>query len=398
MADPTLASTQPGSEEDRSAFLSDLASAMHEKAEQAHDRLLNGLEERSAAHIDEVRARAEDEATALRDTADGDIAEIRAWSEAEIERVHDEAERRIEARRQTLAQELSNHDGLVTREIDAIQGAVDRHRDELADYFRRLQGASEPTTIARLAGSIPLAPRLDEVGATARAAAAAPAANVEAAAPAEAPEAVQPAEAAEGPTGAEAAATPMTDEAAPEAEPVAADAEPEPEPMAPVPVMAEAGPAPAEDEVVQPVAEAVATVDAGVTEPVVSDDEVAVTPERLMGVMDPQATAEVAGRPKLPPWAVRLDDLEESATSTAPAAADAIAAPAVEAASTSASSSSEDMTATSAAEPVGAVAGSEARTAEAPHGLLGSIPVLRPVGSWWNRANGNGSNGDQHEG
>ena len=393
MADPTLASTQPGSEEDRSAFLSDLASAMHEKAEQAHDRLLNGLEERSAAHIDEVRARAEDEATALRDTADGDIAEIRAWSEAEIERVHDEAERRIEARRQTLAQELSSHDGLVTREIDAIQGAVDRHRDELADYFRRLQGASEPTTIARLAGSIPLAPRLDEVGATARAAEAAPAANVEAAAPADAPEAVQPTEVTEGPAGAEAVATPMTDQAAPDAEPAAAEAEPEP--MAPVPVMADAGPEPT---VAEASAEAVATVDTGATETVVSDDEVAVTPERLMGVMDPQATAEVAGPPKLPPWAVRLDDLEESATSTAPAAADAIAAPAVEAASTSASSSSDDMTATSAAEPVGAVAGSEARTAEAPHGLLGSIPVLRPVGSWWNRANGNGSNGDQHEG
>ena len=69
--------------------------------------------------------------------------------------------------------ELAHHDSLVTSEIEAVQAAVEHHRDELADYFRRLKGASEPTTIARLAGTTPLAPHLDEIGAAARAPAAA---------------------------------------------------------------------------------------------------------------------------------------------------------------------------------------------------------------------------------
>ncbi|TAM58089.1 MAG: hypothetical protein EPN50_08680, partial [Chloroflexota bacterium] len=142
-----------GTAEERAAFLNDLAAAMHGTADQTHERLLGGLEERQAAYLSDVRSRAEDESSSLRDKADGDVAEIQAWSEAEIQRVKDEAEGRVAARRRALEDELSRHDALVEGEITGVQAAVEQHKAELADYFSRLKGSSEPTAIARLAGT-----------------------------------------------------------------------------------------------------------------------------------------------------------------------------------------------------------------------------------------------------
>ncbi|HEX5451858.1 MAG TPA: hypothetical protein VFW86_05660, partial [Candidatus Limnocylindrales bacterium] len=147
-----------------------------------------------------------------------------------------------------------------------------------------------------------------------------------------------------------------------------------------------------------------------------ADEEVAVSPERLMGVMDPQVMAG-GQQVKLPPWAIRLDDLEgdgataggdeiasvagstsdpEAASATEAEAADAMVAEGGPAGDDAVEA--EVTPAVAEAEPVGAVAGGEQHGAEAPHGLLGSIPVLRPVGSWWNRANGNGAHGDGDHG
>jgi hypothetical protein len=440
---------------------------MHSTADQPQERLLSGLDDRTNAHLAAVRTRGEDEAGELRAKADGDVAEIQAWSEAEIQRVKDEAARRVAARREALDQELAHHDSLVTGELEGVRSAVEQHKAELADYFSRLKGATEPTTIARLAGTVPVAPDLTAVGSAARAAlVSVPAAEPQAAEGSQAAEEAQPAEASEdappiADAYAEATDQPPADaEAAPQAmadgsstEPADADADADAvsvDPISPeaseavadpetwsaeaaaeppaaadgtaptdltAEAMAMASDAPGASDAVAQVSGlaeeadhpealavtaegAVAAADDQLAEPAAAaaaemqPDDSTVSVERLMGVMDPQAAADDAPT-RLPPWAVRLDEVEDQAAATAELATpDAVASepPGGQAVTAAEAQAAEAVTAAAqeAPEAVGAAAG------ESSHGLLGSIPVLRPVGSWWSRANGNGAHEDDH--
>jgi hypothetical protein len=100
---------------------------------------------------------------------DDDVAGIERAAADEIQRIKTEAERRIADRRGALTDHLERHAALIETEISRVNGAVDDYGAELDGFFGRLAEEQNPAEIARLAGLLPEAPDLDQVGANARA-------------------------------------------------------------------------------------------------------------------------------------------------------------------------------------------------------------------------------------
>ncbi len=153
-----------GQTEDGATFLADLAKAMQSTAAAEQSRNAETTEQRRQAHVDAIRAREALEAEDLRELAKEDVKGIDAWSDGEIKRVKLERERRIAARREQLQIRLEEHRTVVGREVDAVESAVASYRAEIDEYFRRLEGETDPVAIARYAGNRPAFPELDQIG------------------------------------------------------------------------------------------------------------------------------------------------------------------------------------------------------------------------------------------
>jgi hypothetical protein len=150
--------------DDGTTFLADLAKAMQSTAAAEQTRNAEATEQKRQAHVDAIRAREALEAEQLRELAKDDVKGIDAWSDGEIKRVKLERERRIAARREQLQIRLEEHRTVVGREVDAVESAVGSYRAEIDQYFRRLEGETDPVAIARLAGSRPAFPDLERIG------------------------------------------------------------------------------------------------------------------------------------------------------------------------------------------------------------------------------------------
>jgi hypothetical protein len=157
-------SPEPASSDDRALFLADLARAMQTTAGAERIRVGEETDRRRQVHLEGVRAREADDASALREVAEVDSQGIDAWADTEIQRIQDERERRILARRRDLEASLDDHRVLVEREVAAVEDAISAYRAEITTYFDGLEGEADPVAIARLAGTRPAFPNLESIG------------------------------------------------------------------------------------------------------------------------------------------------------------------------------------------------------------------------------------------
>jgi hypothetical protein len=144
-------------------FLADLSHAMQVAAETARDETMARFESEAKTAVEEVNAKAADEAAGLRRQADDDVAAIRDWSKAEIARIRGETEARIASRKIDLDEEIEAHAGVVSARVERVGTAVTAFQAEMGEFFERLLAEEDPTRIATMAETMPDPPSLAEV-------------------------------------------------------------------------------------------------------------------------------------------------------------------------------------------------------------------------------------------
>jgi hypothetical protein len=241
------------------SFLAELTRAMQAAAEQQREHIAGVVADDAAGEVEKARTRGAAEADELRRLAEDDVGAIKTWQTNEVERIRREAGRRSDERRKELESHLAKHDTIIASEVAGVDVAVLDYRATLDRFFDELRGATDPAEIARLAGSLPPPPDLEQVRSAARATTVAELARE----PAEEPE----------------PAASDSEPAWPRAEAASQDSD--------AAVMAAPGPVAA--EVVEvPAAEAIG-VDQPTTEDEPAEDEAGV------GVMDPDAVRRPGG-------------------------------------------------------------------------------------------------------
>jgi hypothetical protein len=150
------------------SFKSEIARAMQVAADLERERIEAGVAEEGTAQVEKVYTRAAAEAAELSKHADEDVNRVNAWYKDEVKRIRSEADRQIEDRRSGLEQSLTYHGSLIEAEIESVQLAVEGYRNSLGEFFGRLGEERDPSAIARLAGTLPDPPDLDEIRAEAR--------------------------------------------------------------------------------------------------------------------------------------------------------------------------------------------------------------------------------------
>jgi len=159
------------------SFLAELTRVMQAAAERERERIDEVIAEEAAEHVEKTRARAAAETEELRRLAEVDVERIQDWSATEIARIRGEADRRTNERRADLEAYLAQHDTIIATEIDEVDAAVRGYRATLDQFFDELSGSTDPSDIARRAGSLPAPPDLEGARAAARANAVARALN-----------------------------------------------------------------------------------------------------------------------------------------------------------------------------------------------------------------------------
>ena len=159
------------------AFLTELARAMQAAAERERDHIAEVVTNEAAEQVEKSRVRAAAETDELRRLAEEDVALIKNSLKTEIERLRRDADRRMDERRNSLQLYLAKHESIIATEIDGVDAAIRGYRAALDGFFDEFKDSTDPADIARRAGSLPEAPDLDEVRATARASAIAELAN-----------------------------------------------------------------------------------------------------------------------------------------------------------------------------------------------------------------------------
>jgi hypothetical protein len=144
-------------------LLAELATAMHAASARERERLETAIAERSSSRVEDLHARARAESEELRRLADVDVNRIDEWAAAEIDRIRVEARRRGDERRAALDGYLSQHDAAVQAEISRIGKAVAVYRERLDAFFTEVDATEDPAAIARLAGSLPSLPYLEDL-------------------------------------------------------------------------------------------------------------------------------------------------------------------------------------------------------------------------------------------
>ena len=150
------------------ALLEEIGRAMQAAAARERERIDAGMGEEETLQVEKIQTRAGAEVAALRQGADDDVELVKVWCEDEMRRIRDEADRRIEDRRSQLEQSITQHGSLIEAEIQSVHVTVQDYRDSLGAFFGRLAEERDPSAIARLAGTLPEAPDLDEARADAR--------------------------------------------------------------------------------------------------------------------------------------------------------------------------------------------------------------------------------------
>lgn len=161
-ADPGLAADgtdtmMPAADND---LLSSLISAMREVADHERETSLAGLRGSVDEAIETMRQRAEVGADELRRKADGDITGIGDWVKVEVQRVSAEGDRKIEARRQQLTQQLTDHEQRSQHEIESLHARFDEYERELASFFAQLHEIDDPAAFGAAAKRMPRPPTL----------------------------------------------------------------------------------------------------------------------------------------------------------------------------------------------------------------------------------------------
>lgn len=179
--EPTIATGESdaggGARNIRAAFLTELARAMQAAAERERERIDEVVTKEGAEQVEKSRIRAAAETEELRRLAEEDVARIKDSLKTEIERLRRDADRRTDERRNSLQVYLGKHESIIATEIGGVDAAIRDYRAALDRFFDEFAGSTDPADIARRAGSLPAAPELDEVRATARASAIAELAN-----------------------------------------------------------------------------------------------------------------------------------------------------------------------------------------------------------------------------
>jgi len=152
-------------------LLGELARAMLSAADHERERIVALVGDSGTSHIERIRSRAATEAEALRRLAEEDVDRIKDWSTSEIARIRGEASRRTDARRASLEQYLAEHEAVVGKEIESVQNAVAEYGETLKRFFADLTHSTDPSEIARRAGTLPSVPDLEAIGGAARSAA-----------------------------------------------------------------------------------------------------------------------------------------------------------------------------------------------------------------------------------
>jgi hypothetical protein len=150
--------------DDRTKFLSDLARVMQTTVAGEQSRNTEATDARLKAHLDSIRAREALVAEELRELAKDDVKGIDAWSEGEIKRIKLERERRIASRREQLQIRLEEHRAVISREVAAVDAAVAGYREQMDEFFGRLELETDPVKIASYAGTQPIFPDLTSIG------------------------------------------------------------------------------------------------------------------------------------------------------------------------------------------------------------------------------------------
>jgi hypothetical protein len=142
-------------------FMADLTKAMQAAAEAARADSLDRFSVEAKAHIESIHATTADEATELRKKADEDITGIRDWSKAEVARIREETDERIAHRKEVLEREIEAHAAQIEARIERVQSRVTSFESEMAAFFERLLAEEDPTRFAAMAETMPEPPSFD---------------------------------------------------------------------------------------------------------------------------------------------------------------------------------------------------------------------------------------------
>jgi len=150
------------------SLMAEIARAMQVAANRERRRIDLSVGEEEAAQIEKVHLRAAAESDELKKHAEEDVSLVDTWREDQIQRIREDADRQIDDRRRRLEESLTHHGSLIETETQSVQLAVQEYRASLDAFFGRLSEEREPSAIARLAGTLPDPPDLNEVRADAR--------------------------------------------------------------------------------------------------------------------------------------------------------------------------------------------------------------------------------------
>ncbi len=155
--------TESSSESPESTFLSELARAMLATAASERLRMDTEIEQRRAAHVEEIRTRQTSEADRMRELAAEELTAIDAWAKGERDRIRHERDKRAAALDEDLATSLADHTKQIDAEIERVEDAVATYRSDVDAFFADLESETDVVVLARRATTRPAFPDLNLV-------------------------------------------------------------------------------------------------------------------------------------------------------------------------------------------------------------------------------------------
>jgi hypothetical protein len=144
------------------ALVAGLVRAMRDAARGTREETTTRMQAAAEARIEEIRTDGAAEAIELRKRADDDISTIREWSKAEMARVREETDRRIAERRTLLGTEAESQTGEIERMVEGVKAAAARFEAEMEQFFTVLLAEEDPARLATLAERVPDAPTFEK--------------------------------------------------------------------------------------------------------------------------------------------------------------------------------------------------------------------------------------------
>ena len=137
-----------------------LVKAMREAALASREETTGRLNGDATAQMELIREAGTTRAAELRKRADEDVSGIREWSKSEIARIKQETEERIEGRRAELESQTQRHEANVERQVEQVQKTVAAYELDMDRFFEKLLAENDPARLAALAEQAPEAPDL----------------------------------------------------------------------------------------------------------------------------------------------------------------------------------------------------------------------------------------------